>query len=67
MPVVAAAGGHSLPVEVETSDCSVEYEEYSCNEIELLVQQPLQRALCRLQGRLLTIKYQVSPSSVGSG
>ncbi len=36
-PVVAAVGGHSLLAGEETSDCSVEYEGYSCNEIELLV------------------------------
>ncbi len=36
-PVVAAVGGHSLLAGEETSDCSVEYEGYSCSEIVLLV------------------------------
>ncbi len=67
VPVVAAVGGHSLLAGEGTSDSSVEYEGYSCSEIGLLVRQPLRRALCRLQGKLLIKEYRVSSSSVGSG
>ncbi len=67
MPVVAAAGGHSLLVGGETNDCFVEYKGLSCNEIKRLVQQQPQRVLCQLPGKLQIIESQVLPSSVGSG
>ncbi len=69
VPVVAAAGGHSLLVGVGTSCYYIECEEFeglSCSGIGLLVLRSLQRVQCQLQGRLRIIRYPTLSSSVGS-